>query len=425
MDNVEQILIRMGVDAKAVVLGMNQVSALAKGWAASLVEEVQGKLGTLFAAGAAIEGFNKVREEILEISRLSDELGTSTNFIQSLQLKAQQMGVGIETLTRPLVQFNRQVGEAKRGIPEAIEQLKDMGVISDKNQLATLTYAQAMASLKVQFDKIGDSAKQDALLNEAFGNSAYRVAFIFRQSMGEFQQMSEGNFFTKFSTDSINDFQSLWNAIKAGFYSVGVTVTNGFDRAIYQPVKGIAQELALMVEKRKLFLRKSDWDELFQREQINDSIHESAALTQDDIEVQQKKAEILSEQAALLEHQTELQAEIADRDKSSISEMAEHYRRTLGLPQIREYGVSGREKQAYQVQTLEQRAAIAFNQGKDDLFLKLRSEADQLRASQPWLKLQDRNPLQRTEAELDRVNEQLGPVKEMAKLVLETHKGPQ
>ena len=414
----------MGVDARAVVTGLASVKATALGWATSLREELRGKIGAFLAAGTVLEGFNKVKEEILEISRLSEELGASTNFIQSLQLKAQQMGVGIESLTRPFVVFNRQIGEAKRGIPEAVEKLSDMGIITDKNQLATLNYTDAMRNLKIQFDKIGDSAKQDALLNEAFGNSAYRVAFIFRQSMGDFDKMTQGNFFTKFSRDSITDFQNLWSILKAGFYAIGVTITNTADIGV-SAFRRMSIKLGFLfktghVPSQAEINRLDDkyQEQLASRQNANDADAQ-------DIEVQQKKAEILTQQTALLERQTELTNEIADRGKVTIADMAEQARRLLGLPQPRLYSVSSRMRDALRIDNLERQSTLAFEKGDDATFQKLRSEADQLRQNSPWAKLQDRNPMQRTESELVRVNQQLGPVQEMAKLVLTEHKTPQ
>jgi hypothetical protein len=421
MNTFDQILIRMGVDARGVVVGLNSVTSQVKSWGMTLAEEIKGKVGGFFAAGAVIEGFSKVREEVQEISRLSEELGVSTNFIQSLQLKSQQMGMSLESISRPFVFFNRQIGEAKRGIPSVIESLHDMGVISNQNQISTLTYAQAMSNLKVQFDKIGDAAKQDALLNEAFGRSSYQMAFIFRQTQAEFDKMNEGNFFTKFSPAAVTTIQRNWSGVKAVIYGIGATFSNVYGYAekgtdifanwlkqplLQNPLKGFQAAKAVTDEQFK---------------QI-DNQNQMAQKAQDDIQVEQEKADLLSKQSDLLERQLELTSEISDRGKSSVEDMAEDYRRKLGLPKPRLYGVTPREATAYEIKNLEDRSSIAFEQGNDALYKSLQSEALRIRQANPWLKLSDRDPFMRTNIELQAINQQLGPVKEAANLILTEHK---
>jgi hypothetical protein len=431
MNDFEQILIRMGVDARAVVGGLNQVGAYARGWAASLITDLQGKFGRFISAVGFItiaEGqLEKMKEETMEVARLSDELQASTNFVQYLQKQAERTGIGIESLVRPLVVFNREVGNAKRGLPDAIERLSDMGVISNRGQLAALSYAQAMQNLKGQFDKIGDAAKQDALLNEAFGNSAYRVAFLFRESRAQFNEIFDeenGPFFTGYTMEGISETSKLFASFVSAWRDIRSTTANVFGSLVFVSRTGI-ELFGQLWKNQRLDLDKAQQSvKNIEQDQLTTVARSGEAQSQD-IEVQQQKADIISNQNQLLERQTELTAEIIDRNKSSISEMADQARRRLGIPTPREYGVSARERQALRIDTLEKQATIAFNQGNDLLSNQKTSEALQLRAALPWAKLQDRDPLQKTNSELKDVNTKLAPVSAMANLVLSEHRNPQ
>jgi hypothetical protein len=125
-----------------------------------------------------------------------------------------------------------------------------------------------------------------------------------------------------------------------------------------------------------------------------------------------------------MQRQSELTSEILDRNKSSISEMAAHARKMLGIPEPRNYTVSVRDREALRIDTMEKQAKIAYEHGDDQKGQRLTSEALQARAAFKGGTLKDRDPMGKTEVELAKVNLQLEPVKRMADLINETHKAP-
>src|SRR5258706_7104394 len=121
--NVEEILIRLGVDARAVTSGLQRVGAGIRGWAASLTEDLKGHFGRMFAAGYAIvkgeQFLETIKERIIAIKRAQEELGASSNLVQGLFLEAEKHGLNYESTVKPLMKFSAMLGEAKAGSIEA------------------------------------------------------------------------------------------------------------------------------------------------------------------------------------------------------------------------------------------------------------------------------------------------------------------
>jgi len=404
--------------------GLGRATAMLRGWLTSTTHEMGHGIGKFFTGFLVFEGLKRglehIKEQIIEINRLSEETGASTNFIQSMMLEAKISGVQLESLMMPITRFNTLIGRAKMGHVDAILKLQEMGLASSKGAISALNYESAMKKLKESFDKAGNPAKQDAILFDAFGRGAYKLAPIFRQTNEEFNKMFKGNSFTKINLGAIEDFLSIWKAIKVAAQSAWATIINVLDL----PLKGyreISKFIGAIAGGAK------SWGAI--NKVMNDSGEKEKELTaekelsnqadEDGISLQKEKLEVQNKYLTLLEKQAELQAEIADRDKESVKELAEKARHLTGIksPLQQSHTVTARMRTALKIDTLEERAKLEFERGHDEKSRRLQSEADQIRAASPWMKRQDRNPMAKTESELATVNSNLAPVKRMAELV--------
>jgi hypothetical protein len=423
MNTTEQILIRMGVDAKAVVTGLNKTSLLIKGWAASMKHEMTHGVGKLLAAGCiaetAKEMFGEISDKILAIKRSQEELGASSNFVQGLMLQAQKAGLAYESITRPLVKFSALIGKAKDGSIDARKKLVDLGIATKDTEWRSLRFSESLQHLQNRYRSLNAEQRNSLLMEAGMGRGFSAMSAILGGK--DVSELEKGNFFTKMSEDTINNWQqtkssmtvagsamlataaNTWNAIQkyslvAMIARFGGSASTGFaggwKEALKTTVKGVDAQ-----------------------KELADSEHES-------IEAQEEKVKILNEQNALIEHQKELQSQVTDRNKSSISEMAAHARKMLGIPEPRNYTVSVRDREALRIDTMEKQAKIAYEHGDDRKGQALTSEALQARAGFNGGTLKDRDPMGKTEVELARVNLQLEPVKRMADLINETHKAP-
>lgn len=422
--NFEQILIRLGVDATAVTSGLGRVASTVKAWGVSLVQSMKSSIGRLFLAGAAIEGLNKMKDKILEVARVSKETGANTNFVQGLMQESEKVGLDFHEMTGGIAKFNKLIGEAKMGSASALIKLKDMGIVTNSTKVSTLNFTGAMHNLAIQFDKLNDKQKQAYLLNQAFGKSYAALQPIFERGVGNVDKLSSFNPFTKIGKDAISSFSDVWRAVKTEGIIVGSTLTNilavpftAFRKAFQ--VLGAAS--AGQFKNKDILNTLKSIDDAEEKQMAEKSLQ--AAADEEGINVSELKAKILDQQNSLLEKQSELTSEIADRAKSSVEDLANKTRKLMGIKSPKELDrtVTKRGMIAAHIQELEQKSELEWEQGNDSKSKRLQSEADQIRQASPWLKRQDRNPMQRTESELQRVNMQLEPVKRMAELVTKSN----
>jgi len=425
----EQILIRMGVDAKAVVVGLNKVSAYVKAWGTGLASSLKSSFGKFLipalAVGAFVKLLSSIKDKIIEIKNLSYETGASTNFIQSIMMAAERAGMSVTAFTEPLKKLNALIGDAKRGMPDAAIKLHDLGIVTKANEIKTLSLNSALAKLADKYRATGDAQLRANLLERAGLDQGFGK--VLEGGSAGINSMNSFNPFTKISAGAIGDFGDAWKGIKATTGVVLATVANIIDlpalgvRKLSQffgalsggarSLKDIGKSMSEAEEKRK------------------DEAAEAALQNQADqegISVQEKKAQIITTQNELLLRQKELTAEISDRNKTSIQEMADHARKFLGIidPKRLNFTVSQRDRMALNIDQKEKQAQVAFERGDDRTFRRLTSEALQLRHGFSAASFKDREPMLKTEIELQKVNLQLAPVARMAEFVNQEHKTP-
>ncbi len=426
--SIEQIMIRLGIDGTAINSGLGKVGAQVKAWGASLalgMKEYFGSITKGFLGAEVIsKGFEflgEVKNKILEIARVSKETGANTNFVQSIMLQAEKSGILFEELTQGIARFNKTLGAAKMGDVNATKTLSDIGVITKDTTVRTLTFTGAMHNLGVSFDKLNDKQKQAYILQQAFGKGYAQLTPLFENGVGAIDKMSQGNFFTRISEGSIGDFETIWHSFKTGAQSAMATVANLIDVPV-MAVRKYWQTIGLITTGVMPFTKKwrQDMDSMNKvQEEINTGKAMEIMADKDGVTVSEEKRRILQEQADLLEKQADLSATIADRDKLSVQEMDARYRRLTGVrgPLEQMHTVTPRMRIAHNIETLEERAKVAFLRGDDATSNRLQGEADQIRKANTWLKREDINPMLKTESELTKVNLKLEPVKRMAEMV--------
>ena len=429
--NIEQILIKIGVDGTAVKTGLAKVGSTVKAWGQEVsasVKEYMGSVAKGFLGAEAItkgvEFLGEIKNKILEISRVSKETGASTDFVQSMMLEAEKSGISFDRLSAGIARFNHTLGGAKMGEADAVKKLVDIGVVTDIANIKTLTFEKALHNLGVRFDSLNDKQKQAYILSQAFGKGYDAFQPMFNRGVGSVDQMSQGGFFTKIDKSTISDFTTVFRSIKTSSTSIMATVANTLD----VPFKAVAKvSYGLGLWSKGIKTSGAQYTDLMNHrlddeQKYSDTKALQATADKEGISVEELKNKILEDRTELTQKQLELTSEIADRDKESVNEMAERARKATGLkgPLEMFHTVTPRMRTALKIKNLEEQAQVAFLQDNDTKSNQLQAEADQIRKSNSWMKRADVNPMQKTESELAKVILQLDPVKRMAEMVTNT-----
>jgi len=82
-------------------------------------------------ARAAIRGFDTIIKKIDQIGKLSIRLGETTEFLSEMGFVAARAGVNWQSLSVGIQRANRRIAEAKAGLGEAINPLRELGLLTD------------------------------------------------------------------------------------------------------------------------------------------------------------------------------------------------------------------------------------------------------------------------------------------------------
>lgn len=411
----EQILIRLGIDAKAVVTGLTRTSSLVKGWATNLVHDLKhhalGSLGGLYIFDRIFEG---IKEKALFINRTTKETGLSSNFIQGMSNELGYVGESFEEISKPLGRFNVLIGQAKEGIPAARQKLIEWGIATKSENWNTLNATTSIKRLAEQFDKLGDHEKKAALLQAVYGKSWQAMFPIFEQGAKKLKEMDESHWYD-FMTNKMSErtLDTLGQAFKVGkvvgggilgfvanLLTAGIGITmRSLEVSFTDWSKNAFGHMTLgQVWKYMLFGTKTE------EQKHNEALKDKKTLLEGNLEI-----------VKLTNEQAKLANELADRHKGTVGQLADRAREIMGnrMPRgLRSiHAITPAMASALKIQTLEDRAEVANAYGDDALRKQFTAQADRLRLSNSSLTSAERDPTKIAREHLEVLNEQLGRMK--------------
>lgn len=153
-DNLEAILLRLGLDASGFTKGARdakkELGVLEKG-----VSSLKGEMASLAATAAAGVGFAVLIHEALEfaeaVTKVAEQTGMSVESVQFLRLAADQTGTSVESLAGQVNKLQRQLVEAgdndklKAKIEGLVGPIENLRALKPEEQLQKV--AEAVASL--------------------------------------------------------------------------------------------------------------------------------------------------------------------------------------------------------------------------------------------------------------------------------------
>jgi len=411
---MEEFILRIGANATALKSELTRTGAWARAWGTTLAEDLKSKLGRMFAAGFILdkgmdfgrEVLEKIKERILEIKHAEAELpGASSAFVQNAFNMMERMGKSFETISKPLLKFKQTLDAAKLNpAGEEMRMLERYKIVTGAADLQTQKFSTSLAKLSDIYLKSG---KNLALLQDLMGKQALDPAMLALLGLGpkRIEAMDRFNPFSDFTRNTVDFFTGQFGAHK----TMGQVITASLWNLMTEfQTKGMML-INPFVALNNMRLQKKG-KELEAEEETLEKVEESIKRESERVAVQTKLLE-------LKEKERELNATIADQGKVSLDQMASLAHRLSGEPTPRLFAITPRLREAMNIKDMETRAEIAFERGDDNLHDQLMKQAQAMRAAAPWMMDKDRNPMRKTESELDIIRQQLEPVKKMAEQV--------
>jgi hypothetical protein len=411
----EQILIRLGVDAKAAMMGMTSFKSWAKGWATDFASTLKHHLLGTVGAGAALFGierlFESFKERALFVQRMAKETGLTTNMVQGMANELGYVGESFESISKPLGKFAVLIGQAKEGIPAARQKLIEWGIATKSENWNNLTLTSGIVKLAQEFDRLGTHEAKAALLQSVFGKQWQSMMPIFEQGARAVEKMNEASGF-KFTPETLRTFQDLFTGEQSLFKVITAKLANNilgggglgvFSRLVknaYKSVTDMGGEFGPLhmggIERLNYILHGT----LTEEQKHNETLRDKKELLEQNLKIQQ-----LANEAA------NLQNSIDDRRKLTVGELANRARELMGrgapigLESI--YSVTPAMAAARQIETLEGRAKAALAMGNKGQSDALYNQSDQLRLRSGFLKSTEQDPAAIARQHLDALKSQL------------------
>jgi hypothetical protein len=394
--STEEILMRISVDAQGVVSGMARVGSLIKGQAALIVNDLKGFAGRWLGVIGLERGFETIKEKILAVKRASEETGFSTNFVQGAFNKLAGEGENYEEVLKPLTLLAGKTSDAKKFIGDLADQYVHLNTQEERNAM---------------------------LMNLGIKNWQSLIPLLADGRAG-IEALDQGNFFTKISPSTIENFSSNWKILRQtgnDLTAFGANTLNvadkiigviprlfGFFQGEGDAAKTGAPDSWTGFKKNMRFVLtgdNSDGGAGDRQAKLNQLKEQENKIGADGFTIAERRAQVEEEITKQQEERAHLQNSINDRDKLGVDELAERARKLMGTSKMPRglnsiYTLTPALTAAYNIQNLEDQSKVAQAYGNPALADRLQSQADRLRAQTPALKSTERYPIEKTQEQI-------------------------
>lgn len=184
-------------------------------------------LGTL-GAGAIIAFFRGITNEADRFQKLSQQLGTTTNFLSELAFAAQINGSSLNDLESGLRRLQKTVGDASNGLQTARRSLNQLGF--EAEDLRRLNPEQQFFAIVKALNEVEDQTKAATLRLDIFGRGVGgRLAPLINSGVSSIEELREearrlGISIDQFTADSAAEFNDTLTRLGAAAKGAGLAI---------------------------------------------------------------------------------------------------------------------------------------------------------------------------------------------------------
>jgi hypothetical protein len=291
---MEEVLIRMGMDARPVAQALRGIKAKFRSFKDELGNMFKGGsgggiggmlkgglLGMAAAGGAAwLNGAKEAVQYAKEIRHVSEELGVSASTLQAWSLKVAKSGGDAELAEKALEKLSIKLGAARSGTKDAVDLFRDLGLsLTDSTGHAKNTES-VLNDVADKFKEIKDPTLQAHLAFELFGKSGIKVVNALKdgaKGLEDFKKAAAGKIISDADVDRLAQ--------------IGKLFTDGFGR-----VRAMAGKSAVMLST--FFMGDAGTDNLLKK--VNQR-REAGELSPEQFEQKQERIAKTVEAMAKLE----------------------------------------------------------------------------------------------------------------------------
>lgn len=214
-----------GFDGTAFKRGVTSVKADMKRFAA----ETASKWRQAFTVGAAVAGLKEIAEQMIALRRSAEDLGVSTDFLQSIGRMAVKFGGQTEDANNALMKLAETMGQARLEGGAAEEKFTKFGISLYNANGEAKTTEEIFKEIADRYRNATDAATKAAIALEFFGKTGRNINNIlgegaegidaYTQSMKDLWMIA--------SPEAVNALADSWGRLKTNFTGLAVNVVGG------------------------------------------------------------------------------------------------------------------------------------------------------------------------------------------------------
>jgi hypothetical protein len=239
-----EIKARIAVDGTAFRRGVTSIKADMKRFAA----ETASKWKEAFTVGAAVAGLKTLADKMLELRRSAEDLGVSTDFLQSIGRMAVKFGGQSEDANNALMKLAETIGQARTEGGAAEEKFTRFGVsLYDINGQAKTT-EEIFKDIANRYRDSSDAATKAALALEFFGKTGRNINNILGEGADGIDTYTKNMMRLGLiaSASNVNEIADAWSNVKTSVSGIGATLVGSLLKA-YNLVPKLAGALSAVV----------------------------------------------------------------------------------------------------------------------------------------------------------------------------------
>jgi len=240
----EDIKFRLGLDGTAFKRGVTSAKADLKRFTAETAQSWR----QAFSVGAAVAGLKVLGDKMLELRRSAEDLGVSTDFLQSIGRMAVKFGGQSEDANNALMKLAETIGQARTEGGAAEEKFTRFGVsLYDINGQAKTT-EEIFKDIANRYRDSSDAATKAALALEFFGKTGRNINNILGEGADGIDTYTKNMMRLGLiaSASNVNEIADAWSNVKTSVSGIGATLVGSLLKA-YNLVPKLAGALSAVV----------------------------------------------------------------------------------------------------------------------------------------------------------------------------------
>ncbi len=219
---MDDISFKLGLDAKGFQRGITSLKAQMKDFS----REQASAFKQAFSVGAAVAALGALGERMLALKRQAEDVGSSTDFLQSLERLSVKFGGTAEDAGNAMVKLSEAIGKARLEGGPAEEKFTALGIALEDANGNALNTEQVFKAIATRYKETTDATQRAAIAFEFFGKTGRNINNILGEGADGIDAYTRSmrDLWLVAGPSEVNALADAWTNLKTNLSGIGANV---------------------------------------------------------------------------------------------------------------------------------------------------------------------------------------------------------